>query len=58
MKGAKQSEKLKTKRGAGRKKFAAIKKLKVVTKKQVKNVKRGKVGQAPKARKSINNLEK
>jgi len=58
MKGAKQSDKLKTKRGAGRKKFAAIKKLNVITKKQTKNMKRGKVGQAPKARRSINNLEK
>ena len=58
MKGTKQSDKLKTKRGMGRSKFAATKKLKVVTKKQAKNVKRGRIGQSPKTRKVMSNDER
>lgn len=58
MKGTKKSDNLKTKRGMGASKFAATKKVGVLTKKQDKNVKRGRFGQSPKARKIMSSIER
>lgn len=51
---AKRSEVLKSKRGMGRSAWAATNKLKVLGKKQAKNISRRRLGHVPKPKKILN----